>query len=121
MVKMSTIEDVVKEFTEADNAIRAVFPKVDPVLVVRLIFDQKEKKRDNIYTLEIIIKKGQDLEEIRDHIVRETGMAPGFYLGGTKIVVTQQLDLKALKIINDFEEVLEIKGSPYGAGGATDF
>ncbi|WP_337861997.1 hypothetical protein [Nitrososphaera sp.] len=118
---MSTVEDVIKEFSEADNAIRAVFSKVNPLLVVRLIFDQKENRKDNIYTLEIIIKKGQNLEEIRDHIVRETGMAPGFYLGGTKIVVTQKLDLKTLKTINDFDEVLEINGSPYAAGGSTSF
>jgi hypothetical protein len=55
---MSEIEDVVKEFTEADNAIKAVFPKADPLLVVRLIFDAKAKK-DNIYTLEVILKKSE--------------------------------------------------------------
>jgi hypothetical protein len=117
---MNSVDDVIKEFSEADNAIRTVFPKVDPVLVVRLYFDQKEKK-ETLYTLEIIIKKGQNLEEIRDHIIRETGMAPGFYLGGTKIIVTQKLDLKVLKTINDFDEVLEIKGSQYGAGGSSSF
>lgn len=118
---MSTVEDVVKKFSEADSAIRSVFPKVNPILVVRLIFDQLQKRRDNIYTLEIVIKEGQNLQEIRDHIIRETGMASGFYLGGTKIVVTQQLNLKSLKIINDFDEVLEINGSPYAAGGSTSF
>lgn len=115
-----TIENVIKEFDEADAAIRSVFPKADPLLVVGLIFAQKEG-REGIYTLEIRIKEGQDLDAIREHIVRETGMAPGFYLGGTKIVVTQKLDLKILKTINDFDEVLAIKGSPYGAGGATNF
>lgn len=117
---MITIEDVVREFNEADKAIKSVYQKVDPVLVVGLIFDLNAGK-ERLYTLEIRIKEGQNLEEIRDHIVRETGMAPGFYLGGTKIVVTQKLNLRVLKIINDFEEVLEIKGSPYGAGGSSDF
>lgn len=117
---MSAVEQVIKEFSEADNAIRSVFNKADPVLVVRLYFDQKENI-ERLYTIEIKIKKGQNLEEIREHIIRETGMAPAFYLGGTKIIVTQKLDLKTLKIINDFDEVLEIKGNPYGAGGATNF
>lgn len=45
------VKEVVKEFTEADNAIKTVFSKVDPILVVRLIFDEKAKK-ENIYTLE---------------------------------------------------------------------
>jgi hypothetical protein len=117
---LMTIEDVIREFNEADKAIKSVYPKVDPVLVVGLIFDHNAGK-ERLYTLEIRIKEDQNLEEIRDHIVRETGMAPGFYLGGTKIVVTQKLNLQVLKIINDFDEVLEIKGSPYGAGGSSDF
>jgi hypothetical protein len=56
---MNEIEEVVKEFTEADNAIRKIYPKVDPLLVVRLIFDSKEGKQ-HIYTLETIIKSGQN-------------------------------------------------------------
>ena len=38
------VREVVKEFTEADNAIKTVFSKVDPLLVVRLIFDEKANK-----------------------------------------------------------------------------
>ena len=41
------VKEVVKEFTEADNAIRTVFSKVDPLLVVRLIIDEKAN-RENI-------------------------------------------------------------------------
>lgn len=115
-----SVEDVRKQFNETDKAIRSVFPKTDPLLVVGLIFAQNAG-REELYTLEINIKKGQDLNAIRDHIIRETGMAPGFYLGGTKIIVTQKLNLEVLKTINDFDEVLAIKGSPYGAGGATNF
>ena len=44
----NSVKKVVKEFTEADNAIKTVFSKVDPILVVRLIFDEKEKKRISI-------------------------------------------------------------------------
>lgn len=119
-MEIMTVEDVIKKFNEADNAIKSVFPKADPLLVVGLIFAQNAGK-EALYTLEIRIKPGQDLDAIREHIVRETGMSPGFYLGGTEIIVTQKLDLKILKIINDFDEVLAIKGSPYGAGGASNF
>jgi hypothetical protein len=44
----NSIREVVREFTEADKAIKTVFPKVDPLLVVRLIFDDKAKKRISI-------------------------------------------------------------------------
>ena len=70
---MGGIEDVIKEVTEADNTIKSIFPKVDPLLVVRLVIDEKTK-RDNIYTLEVIFKPGQNLDEIRNTIVQVTGM-----------------------------------------------
>lgn len=119
-MEINEIDKVVKEFTESDNAIRKVFPKVDPLLVVRLIFDRKAGN-DHIYTLETIIKSGQNLEEIRDKIVQVTGMVPSFYLKGTKLVVSHKLDLSLLKRINDLDYVVSIKGSLYSAGGSSDF
>ena len=116
----NSVKEVVKEFTEADNAIKTVFSKVDPILVVRLIFDQKAKK-ENIYTLEIILKPEQDTQQIRERVISVTGMAPGFYLKGTKMVVSHSLDLDLLKRINDLDFVVSIKGSPYSAGGSSDF
>lgn len=114
------VKEVVKEFTEADNAIKTVFSKVDPLLVVRLIFDEKAKK-ENIYTLEIILKPEQDTQQIRERVISVTGMAPGFYLKGTKMVVSHSLELDLLKRINDLDFVVSIKGSPYSAGGSSDF
>lgn len=118
--EVNGVMEVVKEFTEADNAIKRVFSKVDPLLVVRLIFDEKAKK-ENIYTLEIILKPDQDTEQIRERVISVTGMAPGFYLKGTKMVVSHSLGLDLLKRINDLDFVISIKGSPYSAGGSSDF
>ena len=116
----NSVKEVVKEFTEADNAIKTVFSKVDPLLVVRLIFDEKAKK-ENIYTLEVILKPEQDTQQIRERVISVTGMAPGFYLKGTKMVVSHSLDLDLLKRIYDLDFVVSIKGSPYSAGGSSDF
>ena len=116
----NSVKEVVKEFTEADNAIRTVFSKVDPILVVRLIFDEKAKK-ENIYTLEINLKPEQDTEQIRERVISVTGMAPGFYLKGTKMVVSHNLDLNLLKRRNDLDFVVSIKCSLYSAGGSSDF
>lgn len=117
---MSSVEEVVKEFTEADNAIKKFFPKVDPILVVSLILDEKANK-ENIYTLEVILKPEQNTQEIRDKVIQVTGMAPGFYLKGTKMVVSHDLNLNLLKRINDLDFVVSIKGSLYSAGGSSDF
>ena len=118
--EINSIQDVVREFTEADNAIKTVFSKVDPILVVRLIFDEKEKK-ENIYTLEIILKPEQDTQRFGERVISVTGMAPGFYLKGTKMVVSHSLNLDLLERINDLDFVVSIKGSPYSAGGSSDF
>lgn len=118
--EVNDVREVVKEFTEADNAIKRVFSKVDPLLVVRLIFDEKASK-ENIYTLEIILKPDQDTEQIRERVISVTGMAPGFYLKGTKMVVSHSLGLDLLRRINDLDFVISIKGSPYSAGGSSDF
>lgn len=117
---VSSVQDVITEFTEADSAIRTVFSKVDPLLVVSLIFDKKANKKD-IYTLDLVLKPGQDTQHIRQDVLDRTGTAPGFYLNGTKMIVTHTLDLDFLKWINDQAGVVSIKGSKYGAGGSTDF
>lgn len=117
---MTEILDVVREFTEAYDAISAVFPKADPLLVIRLIFDQKDNK-NSIYTLEINLKPGQNLEDIRNRVVQVTGMVPSFYLHGTQMIVSHHLNLEMLKGINDLDSVVNIKGSPYSAGGSSDF
>lgn len=117
---MSSVQDVIKEFTEAENAIKAAFPKIDPLLVVSLIFDRRASKKD-IYTLDVILKSGQDTQRIRQDVMNRTGMTPGFYLDGTKMIVTHALDLEFLKWINDQEGIVSVKGSKYGAGGSTDF
>jgi hypothetical protein len=85
-----------------------------------LIFDRHAKRKD-IYTLEVMLKPGQDTEAVRQKVVDITGMSPAFYLQGTKMIVSHPLDLEFLKRINDPEEVVSIKGSKYSAGGATSF
>lgn len=119
-MQLSNVVDVIREFTEADNIIRKVFPKVDPFLVVSLIFDKNANKK-HIYTIEIIMKPGLDINTIRNEVVNKTGMAPGFYLNGTKMIVSHTLDLDFLKWINDQEGIISIKGSKFSAGGSSDF
>lgn len=117
---MSAVQDVVEKFSVLDSAIRAILSKTEPLLVVSLIFDRRANRKD-IYTLEVMLKPGQDTEAVRKRVVDETGMSPAFYLQGTKMIVSHALDLEFLKWINDQDGVVSIKGSKYSAGGATNF
>lgn len=117
---MSGVEEVVNKFNILDEALKHVYSKVDPLLVVSLIFDRKANKK-YIYTVEAIMKPGLDTKAIRDDVINKTGMAPSFYLTGTKMIVSHTLDLDFLKWINDLEYIISIKGSKFSAGGSSDF
>jgi hypothetical protein len=117
---VSEVQDVVNKFNTLDGTLKKVFPKVEPLLVVSLIFD-KNANRNNIYTLEVILTAGQDTEAIRKRVIDKTGMAPAFYLRGTKMIVSHTLDLDFLKWINDQDGIVSIKGTKFSAGGSSDF
>ncbi|MFZ0510030.1 MAG: hypothetical protein WAM14_00360 [Candidatus Nitrosopolaris sp.] len=115
---MSAVSEVQKKFDELENAIRIHLGKVDPTLIIDLILRQKNEK-DPIYTLEVFIKAGQDTNEIRNRISRETGMAPAFYDKGTHIVVAHKVNFDMLKMINDIDIVDRIRGTYAGGGMAS--
>ena len=58
---------------------------------------------------------------IRQDVLNRTGVIPGFYLKGTKMILSHLLNLDFLKWVNDRDGVISEKGSRYGAGGSTDF
>jgi hypothetical protein len=120
VLAMSEVQDVLNKFNMLDSSLKKVFSKIDPLLVVSLIFD-KNANKENIYTLEVIVKPGQDTEAIRNLVISKTGMAPAFYLRGTKVIVSHTLDLDFLKWINDQTVVVSVKGSKFSAGGSSDF
>ena len=112
--------DVISRFDSLEEALKSVFPKVDPRSVVGLILHEK-KEKNPLYTLETIIKPGQNTDSIKEVIMKVTGMVPGFYLTGTRIVVTHKLSLELLKRINDLDYVVSIKAAPYSAAASSDF
>jgi hypothetical protein len=112
--------DIISRFDSLEEALKSVFPKVDPRSVIGLILQEK-KQKNPLYTLETVIKPGQNTDDIKEVILRVTGMVPGFYLSGTKIVVTHKLTLELLKRINDLDYVVSLKAAPYSAAGSSDF
>ena len=89
-------------------------------MVVSLIFDRNANEK-HIYTVEAILKSGKDIKALREEVIKNTGMAPAFYLSGTKMIVSHTLDLEFLKWINDRGDIIIIKGSKFSAGGSSDF
>ena len=95
-------------------------PKVDRKLVVDLFLRLREDPNDKpMYTMETFIEKGTNSEEIRNEIIRDTGMAPQFFDKGTHVVVHHKLDYDLLKLMNDHPGVVEIRGTYMGSMAST--
>ena len=117
---MSQVNEILQKFDELETSMKTHLGKVDPVLIVDLLLRQKkEKNKEPIYTLEVFIKPNQNTDEIRNRIIKETGMVPAFYDGGTHIVVAHKINFDMLKMVNDIEFVERIRGTYAGGGMAS--
>jgi hypothetical protein len=118
---MSQVHEILKKFDEFETSMKMHLAKVDPRLIVDLLLRQKKEPNSKtpIYTLEVFIKPNQNTDEIRNRIIRETGMVPAFYDGGTHIVVAHKINFDMLKMINDIETVERIRGTYSGGGMAS--
>jgi hypothetical protein len=113
---MLEIED---QFLELQKRYQKYLPKVDPELIDDLLLRQMENPRVTpFYMVEVFTKPGLNTEEVRDYIIRKTGMSPAIYDNGTHYVTNQQLTLDILKEISDSEDVIEVTGEYTGGLGS---
>ena len=116
---MNGTNEVLSKFGELEDAMKTHFGKVDPRLMVDMIFRHRGSKKDPIYTLEVFIKPNQNTDQIREMIIERTGMVPAFYDSGTHVVVAHKISFELLKEINDRDFVESIKGTYSGSGIAS--
>ena len=66
---MSDLQEVRENFKRTQESFSKVFPKVNPQLLINLLLnEQQDPNNAPIYTLEVFMKKGTDLEKVRDTI-----------------------------------------------------
>lgn len=90
-----------------------------PLIVDIILRQKKDNNKNPLYTLEVFIKPKQNTEELRNRIIKETGMVSAFYDSGTHIVVAHKVDFNMLKMINDIDIVERIRGTYAGGGMAS--
>ncbi len=113
---MSGKEEIISAMEQFERIHQKYLPKVDRRLVVDLFLRLREDPNSKpMYTIETFTEKGTNSEEIRNEIIRMTGMAPQFFDKGTHIVVNHAMDYDLLKYINDHPKVVEIKGTYMGS------
>ncbi|MFL6488895.1 MAG: hypothetical protein ACJ70V_04650 [Nitrososphaera sp.] len=113
---MSGNEEIISAMEQFERIHQKYLPKVDRRLVVDLFLRLRDNPNSKpMYTIETFTEKGTNSEEIRNEIIRITGMAPQFFDKGTHIVVNHAIDYDLLKYINDHPKVVEIKGTYMGS------
>jgi hypothetical protein len=113
---LSGKEEIVSAMEQFEKMHEKYLPKVDRRLVVDLVLRLRENPNDKpMYTVETFTEEGTNHEEIRNDVIRMTGMAPQFFDKGTHIVVHHALDYELRKYINDHPKVVEIRGTYMGS------
>jgi hypothetical protein len=113
-------EEIMSAMEQFEKMQEKYLPKVDRKLVVDLFLRLREDPNDMpMYTMETFVEKGTNSEEIRNEIIRDTGMAPQFFDKGTHVVVHHKLDYDLLKLMNDHPGVVEIRGTYMGSMAST--
>ena len=116
---MSDLQELRENFKKIQETFSKSFPKVDPQLVVDLLLkEQQDPNNAPIYTLEVFMKTGTDIEKVKDTILQRTGTVPSIHDEGTHIVSTHKVTLDLLKFISEYEGVQEITGD-YTGGAAS--
>ena len=105
-------DEIISAMDQFEKLHKKYLPKVDRRLVVDLFLRVRENPDDKpMYTVETFTEEGTNHEEIRNDVIRKTGMAPQFFDKGTHIVVHHTLDYDLLKYINDHPKVVEVRGT----------
>jgi hypothetical protein len=113
-------QEIMSAMEQFEKMQEKYLPKVDRKLVVDLFLRLREDPNDKpMYTMETFVEKGTNSEEIRNEIIRDTGMAPQFFDKGTHVVVHHKLDYDLLKLMNDHPGVVEIRGTYMGSMAST--
>jgi len=109
-------EEILSAMEQFEKMHEKHLPKVDRRLVVDLFLRLRENPNEKpMYTIETFTEKGTNSEEIRNDIIRKTGMAPQFFDKGSHIVVNHALDYDLLKYISDHPKVIEVRGTYMGS------
>src|SRR5438874_3549746 len=112
---MSELEEIRNVFQGLDTLYQTYLQKIDPILLHDLLIREQEKsERAPFYMVEVFTQQGTDSEWCKDHIWKTTGFVPAVYDKGTHYVTNMRLTLDILKILNDFDFVLEVTGDYTG-------
>lgn len=116
---MSGKEEIIQSMHKFEELHEKYLPKVDRRLVIDLMLRLRENPTVKpMYTIETFVEEGGDAEEIRNEVMRMTGVTPQLHDRSTHIVAHHKLDYDLLKQIQDHPKVIEVTGTFMGSGAS---
>jgi hypothetical protein len=113
---MSGKEEIISAMEQFERVHEKYLPKVDRKLVIDLFLRIRgEPNTKPMYTVEAFIEEGGNSEEIRQEVIRMTGMTPQLHDRATHLVAHHRLDFELLKKIQDHPKVKEVTGTYMGS------
>jgi hypothetical protein len=113
---MSGKEEIVSAMEQFERLQEKYLPKVDRKLIIDLFMRLREEPNVRpMYTVETFVEEGGDPEEIRQEVIRMTGVAPQMHDRSTHLVASHKLDYELLKQIQDHPKVKEVTGTYTGS------
>jgi hypothetical protein len=116
---MSGKEEIISAMEQFERTQGKYLPKVDRRLVIDLFLRMREEPNVKpMYTIETFIEEGGNPEEIRQEVIRMTGVAPEMHDRATHLVANHRLDYDLLKQIQDHPKVKEVTGTYMGSNAS---
>lgn len=113
---MSGKEEIIRSMETFEELHKKYLPKVDRRLVIDLLLRFRENPSVNpMYTIETFVEEGGNTEEIRQQVIRMTGVTPQFHDRATHLAAHHRLDYDLLKQIQDHPKVIEVTGTYMGS------
>jgi hypothetical protein len=113
---MSGKEEIVSAMEQFERLHEKYLPKVNRKLLIDLMLRLREEPSTRpMYTVETFVEEGGDPEEIRQEVIRMTGVTPQMHDKATHIVAHHKLDYELLKEIQDHPKVKEVTGTYMGS------
>jgi hypothetical protein len=113
---MSGKEEIISAMEQFERLQQKYLPKVDRKLIIDLILRLREEPNVRpMYTVETFVEQGGNPEEIRQQVIRLTGVTPQMHDKATHLVANHKLDYELLKEIQDHPRVKEVTGTYMGS------
>jgi len=113
---MSGKEEIISAMEQFERLQEKYLPKVDRKLIIDLFLRMREEPNVKpMYTIETFVEEGGNPEEIRQEVIRMTGVAPQMHDRATHLVANHRLDYELLKQIQDHPKVKEVTGTYAGS------